>query len=194
LIIAVMHKRSKPGAVAVGDKTPRYTEFLNELRGLFPEARFLHVVRDPRDIAVSLFHHALRAGHSDALTSGSQTQVELATSTAQLWMRAQERFAHFIERYPEQCLEIKYEDLCREPRETMVRGFRFLGVSASADIVQSVVQRASFEALSGRKPGEEEKSSFFRKGIAGDWTRTLDRSMATRITAVCSPWLSRKGY
>jgi hypothetical protein len=193
-IISRMSKRIKPGAVAIGDKTPRYVDTLRELRLFFPEARFLHIVRDPRDVVVSVLHQAWRAGYSDALTTGSQMQIENAAGAARVWLRAQEHFADFAEDYPDQCLEVRYEDLCLSPHGTMERTFGFLGVSASAEVIQSVIQGASFETWSGRKPGDEDKSSFFRRGVMGDWTRTLDQSIIKRVTAICGPWLDRKGY
>lgn len=36
-----------------GDKTPRYVENIPELASLFPEARFIHLIRDGRDVALS---------------------------------------------------------------------------------------------------------------------------------------------
>ena len=36
-----------------GDKTPRYVENIRELAELFPEARFIHLIRDGRDVALS---------------------------------------------------------------------------------------------------------------------------------------------
>ena len=36
-----------------GDKTPRYVENIPELAALFPEARFIHLIRDGRDVALS---------------------------------------------------------------------------------------------------------------------------------------------
>ena len=36
-----------------GDKTPRYVENIRELAELFPDARFIHLIRDGRDVALS---------------------------------------------------------------------------------------------------------------------------------------------
>jgi Sulfotransferase family len=37
-----------------GDKTPMYRFHLSELAGLLPEARFIHLIRDGRDVALSV--------------------------------------------------------------------------------------------------------------------------------------------
>jgi hypothetical protein len=193
-IITLMARRHKPGAVVVGDKTPRYTEFLNQLRTLFPDACFLHMVRDPRDVAVSLLHHGLRAGYADALTSGSRVQAEITANAAQAWLKAQVLFGRFAEANPEQCLELRYEDLSVSPDDVLARTFRFLGVSDAPDIVDAAKESASFEKWAGRKPGDEDKTSFFRKGLVGDWKGSLDQATLDRIADTCSSWMERKGY
>lgn len=41
------------GKVRWGDKTPRYVEHMPLISGLFPDARFVHLVRDGRNVALS---------------------------------------------------------------------------------------------------------------------------------------------
>jgi Sulfotransferase domain len=66
--------------------------------------------------------------------------------------------------------EVRYEDLLQRPDEEMAWLLRFLGADASQETVRRCVGAASFERLSkGRKRGEEDEFSFFRKGVAGDW-------------------------
>jgi Sulfotransferase family len=51
LFAAYAGKQGKP---RYADKTPHYVSHLPELAGRFPEARFVHVIRDGRDVALSL--------------------------------------------------------------------------------------------------------------------------------------------
>src|SRR5205807_2863750 len=42
------------GKTRYGDKTPSYVRCLRQLADLFPESRFIHIVRDGRDVALSI--------------------------------------------------------------------------------------------------------------------------------------------
>lgn len=193
-IAELMARRAKPATIAIGDKTPRYTEFLNELRSLFPDARFLHVVRDPRDVVVSRLHHAMRAGFPEALMIGTKTHRELTEKGAEAWVKAQELFARFAATHPQQCLELRYEDLSGSPRMEIGRTFRFLGVADAPDLVNAALENASFEKWASRPRGEEDRTSFFRKGVVGGWKGSLDQVGLDGIAAICNRWAERKGY
>jgi hypothetical protein len=66
--------------------------------------------------------------------------------------------------------EVRYEDLLAHPEREMARLLSFLGAASDEESAGRCVDAASFERLSrGRARGEEDPSSFFRKGVAGDW-------------------------
>jgi hypothetical protein len=72
--------------------------------------------------------------------------------------------------------EVRYEDLLERPEEEVRRLLEFLGAGSNEEIVRRCVNAASFERLSGgRERGKEDSSSFFRKGVAGDWRRFFTR-------------------
>src|SRR5829696_7148481 len=48
---------ARSGKRIVGDKSPLHTDHVDEIFELYPEAKVIHVVRDGRDVAVSLMHH-----------------------------------------------------------------------------------------------------------------------------------------
>lgn len=195
LILRQMQKRQKPGALAVGDKTPRYTDYLNELRSLFPRASFIHIVRDPRDVAVSVLHHGRRAGIAEALDPQSDRHRTAVRSTAVAWMNAQGKVAAFRKRNPQASFhELRYEDLLDRPLETACAAFRFLEVGDSENVVQTAIDATSFETLSGRQRGDESETSFFRKGVVGDWKGSLDDAALAMIGSLAGEMMARKGY
>ena len=72
--------------------------------------------------------------------------------------------------------EVRYEDLLEKPEREVRRLLAFLGVDSGGEAARRCVDAASFERLSkGRKRGEENPSSFFRKGLAGDWENVFTR-------------------
>src|SRR5258708_386135 len=62
MLVARMLEKSasKPGVRLVGDKTPNLVEHLAWFAAMVPQARFIHVIRDARDVAVSGWHHLHR--------------------------------------------------------------------------------------------------------------------------------------
>ena len=72
--------------------------------------------------------------------------------------------------------------------------FDFLEVSADPGVVDDVVRATTFEAQSGRKPGEEDPNSFLRKGVAGDWIGLLEPSAVGLLETVCGPLMRENGY
>jgi hypothetical protein len=90
----------KQGKPRWGDKTPGYAERIKRIKQVLPESRFIHLIRDGRDAALS---RARRAGKAEP--------VEVAASR---WRRriaiAREQGAE-VDHY----LELRYEDLVADP-------------------------------------------------------------------------------
>jgi len=89
-----------------GDKTPRYVQRMTLIQGLLPEARFIHVIRDGRDVALSV----------KDLWFGPDSVEE----AAQRWRKAIET-ARLQSRKLPHYLEIRYEDLVSNTEPTLRR-------------------------------------------------------------------------
>ena len=88
-----------------GDKTPHYTRKMPLIERVLPEARFIHLIRDGRDVALSLME--VHFGPEDVLSA-----AERWTS----WIAKARRHAQRVDHY----LELRYEDLVADP-ETLLR-------------------------------------------------------------------------
>ena len=102
---------AKPGAVAVGATIQRH---FDRLIWLWPDARFIHLVRDGRDVA---YAH-VRAGKAGDLWHGIADWVE----AEMLW----DRMSHKLP--PDRQITIKYEVLASEPEHELRRLCQFLGL------------------------------------------------------------------
>lgn len=83
-----------------GDKSPSYRRRMRRIQAVLPEARFVHIVRDGRDVALSLME----------VPWGPRTVTEAAQTWAADIRRAR-RQATRLRHY----MELRYEDLVAEP-------------------------------------------------------------------------------
>ncbi len=88
-----------------GDKTPPYRTLMAEIADLLPEAHFIHVIRDGRDVVLS--YRGLWFGPGDDLEQAAafwRNEVQATQWTGRL-------LPHY--------LEIRYEDLVTDPEGTL---------------------------------------------------------------------------
>ncbi len=98
-----------------GDKTPAYASIISELHELFPEARFIHITRDGRDVSNSLRKVAWFGW----------TEYERARHWARTVMTAE---AGGKRVGPSRYIRVSYEDLVLNPKPSLERLCCFLGI------------------------------------------------------------------
>ena len=91
-------------------------------------------------------------------------------------------------------LIVRYEDTLKDPSAELTDVAEHLGFRLSQPIIADIVARHSFEAVSGRKPGVEDATSFHRKGIAGDWKSHFTAQSAEAFLRYGGEALIATGY
>ena len=115
---------------AWGWKEPRSMYLLPLWDSLFPSLRFLHVVRDGRDMALSANQNQLRKHGVAMLGTGLAEQPEAVRSIA-LWSRANAMVAEFAaRRLGTRYLRIRFEDLCCHPAVVVGQVLAFANLRA----------------------------------------------------------------
>jgi len=111
-----------------GWKAPRSIYLLPFLQVQFPDLKFIHVLRDGRDMVLSPNQNQLRK-HSRAVLDWRERFFSSAAERAMLlWERVNLRAAKFGEsELRENYLAIRFEDLCAKPLETTAQTINFLG-------------------------------------------------------------------
>lgn len=109
-----MFARKNGGKPRWGQKTPHNLYFIGPIKECFPNAQFIFIVRDGRDASSDYIESAF-----------GPTNIFCA---AESWKLCQNAVKPWREKLSsDQWLDIKYEDLVRQPEATLVKVCQFLG-------------------------------------------------------------------
>jgi hypothetical protein len=192
LYVLYAEKFSKP---RFGDKTPSYLDHMPLIERLMPEASFVHVIRDGRDVAVSI--RPLWFGPSSV------------REAAGWWRHGIERAraaSAGLQRY----LELRFEDLVNDPEPTLrrvcafvelpwdpamlayhgraadrIREVRTAGRDSRGHVVVTVGQRHAIHANTASPPQPDR---------IGRWRDELGRWERHRFESVAGDLLAELGY
>lgn len=133
-------------------------------------AKFATVIRDPRDVVISAVYYLEKLPQTQGgwpflrdmgIDQKIRTYLDRAEFDADL-MRAWAR--------NERVHVVRFEDLKASPRRTVSQLLKNMEFIVTDDEVGSALDFASFKRQSGgRKSGQKDDKSFFRKGVVGDW-------------------------
>lgn len=140
-----------------------------------PLARYVYVARNPKDTAVSYYYH-------------DRSKMGYAGSWAehlQLFMEGKVMFgdfyAHVLDwwqasKTADNIFFTTYEAMKADLGRVTLRLAAFLGVAAGPQLIETVVEKSSFKAMSSNAqtnfhwmPKKEGEESHYRKGVVGDW-------------------------
>ena len=127
-----------------GDKTPNYVKRMQQIEKFIPEARFIHMIRDGRDAALSRFKRLLKdPPPMDTVAERWVRKIEGARADA-------ESLGHYI--------EIRYEDLVRDTEPQLRRIAEFLELPWDDSMLRYYERAESRMAEMHRDlPGDEGK-------------------------------------
>lgn len=151
-----------------GWKNPRNMWLIPFYVQFFPGLKFIHVVRDGRDMALSKNQFLLQE-HGDAVL-GRQWRQNPTLAQLDLWERGNRLAQTSAERYLIQgnYLLIKYEDLCTDPHAAVKSMFDFLEVPLSEEALAACTKLIS----PSRRIGSWENSQAL--GLGNMETRVSD--------------------
>lgn len=146
------------------EKTPLHLHFVETIAEVYPEARFVHVLRDGRDVAVSV-DAAARSWNPGWRPLDRRGIYRFA----QRWRVAMGHASRLRELLGSRFLEVRYEDLGADPEGAVRRLYAFCGFP-EGDLASRAVEATDFRRYEGR--GEDR---FRRRGVRGEWRERLDR-------------------
>lgn len=177
----------------VGDKTPAHGLSMVEIAEAIPEAHFIHIIRDGRDVAVS--YRGLRFGPG-----------EDAHEAAVFWKTRVEKIRSFGQRV-ERYMELRYEALLDNPEAELRKIADFIHLPfdrRQLDAHEFAAERLSelkTVAKNGRVLTSEQRQDVHRLTVrkpdrtrVGRWKDAMDQSQVDAFHRAAGDLLEQLGY
>jgi LPS sulfotransferase NodH len=170
---------AKTGKQIWGQKTPRFVRYGQLLKRAWPNAKFVHIVRDPRAVVSSLIR-------SDQHRSN-------AYFGARRWLKDVTAGLDLQQQFPGDVMLVQYEDLVREPEQTLQRVCEHLGVAYEPGVAAAEGNETkeygswytNAHALLNRPPDPDR---------IDHWRKQLTPRQLRLVEHVCSDTMSQLGY
>jgi len=162
--------RNQTGKEVVGDKTPSYLTQIPMLSEVYPDAKYIHICRDPRDYAISI---------NNAWNKNKLRAV-------QRWKNQVSKFYADSKESGIDCFNLKYEELLADPEQTLRDLFVFLGVEFEESVLSLTKPSENLGDTKGQTKIVKEN---FNK-----WKLDLSNSEIKSIENIAGSLMSSLGY
>ena len=115
------------------EKTPSHALVVDIIHRILPRAKFIHIVRDPRDVAASMIAASKSWGKNwapgNTFTAARMWSQHVRTAREQL-----------VEISKEQIYWLRYEDLKISTAKVIEEILNFIGLETASNIIDSIIQ------------------------------------------------------
>ena len=162
----------------------------------------IHMVRDPRDVAVSVSHH-FDLSVDDAVDMLCRNDYRLATVGRNVfsflggWRR---HMASWVDAPGLNTHVARYEDMLAKPRPTFAAVARYLGLEPDRGRLKRAIGFSAFDQVRSQEDGHgfveqvRDTSRFFRQGRAGGWKDVLSAAQERYLVDANEDMMKRFGY
>ena len=173
----------KKSANIIVESQPENIDNLELLKNLYPDAYFLHVIRDPRSVYSSWKSIATTWSSADVFKTHP---VEFSTR----WLKdvtSGRSFSGQVKNY----MEIKYEDLQNNGVTVLQGVHEWLGVDSAREFAEKAIDACEIKKL--RKKANMPKG-FFRKGLKDGWKSEMSASEIKSVEYLLSELMDDLSY
>lgn len=158
----------------IGDKAPKYVEYLPVIQQIFPNAKIIHLIRDPRDVYLSRTKAEWSSKRSNTL--------QFLAYRAQYDLGRQQGPKLFGENY----FEIQYEHLLTQPQTELEKICQQLQIPFSDNMLQ-FSKSAKALVASDELAWKKEVLGPLLTTNMNKWAQELTPQQISRIESACAP-------
>jgi len=178
------------GKELVGNKTPDSGRRMDTLHALWPQARFVHLIRDGRDVALSLMNWpSVRNKKPGTFPTWQDDPVSTSAFWWELNVRRGQEAGEALG--PQLYREMRYESLVAHPEQECAALCDFLGLAYDKAMLHY------HEAFRNRKAGASLEAGHDRRPITSglrDWRTQMSAGDVERFEAAAGALLEELGY
>ena len=169
---------SSRGKPLVVEKTPQHLLHVAVIRRFFPQARFICIVRDGRDVVLSL----MKTGwtHKNPWLHGT------------MWRQQVELGLRLEQQHPDCFVRVHYEALLREPEHELTRLMRFIGLEFEPGQLDAQIETSVVPEWEKAWKGKAQEPLDPTRVAA--WKRTANEREVWRMNATMGRQLRRFDY
>ncbi len=182
----------------LSEKTPENVLVFPELARLFPHARFLHVVRDPRAVVASLLEVGRRARQKGLKPAPFTADTQAAIQRVR---RSVSKGAQAAREFPDRVMTVRYEDVVLHPERETRAICEFLGLEWTSAMCRPADKPHLGEAAITEKSNElwYDRQSYYRNPEPANLEKWRSRLKALDHLRVIrafrdDPYLRALGY
>ncbi|MEM9374524.1 MAG: sulfotransferase [Planctomycetota bacterium] len=169
------------------EKTPNNVRALGPILTWYPDARFIHVIRDGRDVACSLRNHP-----KERIENGQIVPLKTNNPMDRCAMRWRDDVADGLAyRGHPRVIEVRYEDLVRDPASQFSRVCAFIGERFDGSMLHASENEPARVGQNLNNPGA---SSAITPKAVGRWERDLSESERCAVDDIAGELLIALGY
>jgi hypothetical protein len=163
--------------VSWGIKDPQFTDYIDRLENLFPTAKYVVIVRDPRAVVSSYLKNRWGLA-TNAYTGGQKWRREVMSQRL------------FMEANKDRVIAIRYEDLINDLEAQVEKVCAFFGVVVEAEMLSYYKNKANYSLNASNKETNKAPDA---KHVA-KWKRSLTPYQINVIETVADDEMTIWGY
>jgi molybdopterin-biosynthesis enzyme MoeA-like protein len=159
-LICLLQKQNKKQFESWGEKTPIHFVYINEILKIYPKAKFVHIIRDPRDVFISMIASSwVKIFPFEEKISQYKISCQIHLSTS------------------ENICSVKYEDLVKEPEKNLKKIFSFTNLNYTDQILHNFNKDENLNFSEKFEPWKKNNKNSIDAKSMFKWKKKVDRPL-----------------
>ena len=178
----------KEETLLIGDKNPVYSIFANRFRKIFPEAKFICIIRDYRDNFISI----RKLAEKEVAVEAPELSLQVGR-----WRYFVRLFLKCKRRFPDKYYILRYEDLVTEQESTFRSLCDFLGIAYDPSVFDFYKKKDETVKAYANPVWEKFHENLFKPintGRMDTWRNVLSDKQVRLADQIAGNYADRLGY